>query len=131
MSFAMLGNNRRTILLVDQDAHFRAGLRLALEDAGFLVGEAASGKEGERTLKRIRPDAVLVDVMLETVDAGGIVAAKLREIGSRIPIYIISTTAGSMHTDLDFSALGIAGIFAKPVDFKVVVQTLKARLKLE
>jgi DNA-binding response OmpR family regulator len=130
MSFTMMGNNRRTILLVDPDAHYRAGLRLVLEEAGFLVGEAVNGKEGERTLNRIRPDAVLADLMLETVDPGGSVAAKLREIGSRIPIYIISSTAASIHSDMNFTALGIAGIFAKPADPKVVVQTLKARLKM-
>jgi two-component system chemotaxis response regulator CheY len=130
MSFAMLGNRRRTILLVDQDPHFRATLRGVLEDAGFMVGEAANGKEGERTAMRIRPDAILAELMLEGVDTGGLVAQRLREVGEKFPIYLISSAAESMHTDFNFHDLGISGIFAKPLDPKAVVQTLRARLKM-
>ena len=60
-----LCDKRRTILLVDADAHARAVLRNALEAAGFSVGEAANHREGERTALRVRPDAVLVDLMLD------------------------------------------------------------------
>jgi two-component system chemotaxis response regulator CheY len=131
MPFRLMGKQRRTILLVDQDAHFRANLRLALEEAGFTVGEAANGKEGERVALRIRPDAILMDLMLEEVDTGGLVAQRLREIGEKFPIYIISGAAESMHSDLDINNLGIARIFSKPVDVKAVTHTLKARLKMD
>lgn len=124
MPFTLMDKKRRTILLVDQDPHFRAGLRVALEEAGFSVGEAANGKEGERTALRIRPDAILMDLMLEEVDTGGLIAQRLREIGEKFPIYLISSAAASMHADFDFHAFGITGIFSKPVDVKAVVQTL-------
>jgi two-component system chemotaxis response regulator CheY len=130
MPFTMMGRQRRTILLVDQDPHFRAGLRLALEEAGFTVGEAANGKDGERTALRIRPDAILLDLMLEQVDSGGLLAQRLREIGEKFPIYVISGAAAAMHSDLSFHDLGITGIFSKPVDVKAVIQTLKTRLKM-
>lgn len=130
MSFRIMGTTRRTILLVDSDPHFRAGLRLALESAGFVVGEAANGKEGERTAMRIRPDAILAELMLESVDAGSMVAQRLREVGEKFPIYLISSASHAMDTNLDLHDLGIAGLFAKPVDAKAVVHTLKSRLKI-
>lgn len=131
MPFTMMGKQRRTVLLVDQDSHFRAGLRVALEEAGFNVGEAANGQEGERTALRIRPDAILLDLMLEQVDTGRHVAQRLREIGEKFPIYIISGAAASMHSVLDFHDFGIAGVFSKPVDIKAVIHTLKTRLKMD
>lgn len=131
MAFAVMGSARRTVLLVDQDPHFRAGLRTALEGAGFQVGEAATGKEGERTALRIRPDAILMDLMLESVDGGSLVAQRMREVGEKFPIYLISSAAGSMHNDLNLEDLGIAGVFPKPVDIQAVILTLKNRLQEE
>ena len=130
MPFTLMGTQRRTVLLVDQDPHFRASLRLALEEAGFSVGEAANGKEAERMALRIRPDAILMDLMLEQVDTGSLLAQHLRDIGEKFPIYIISGAAASMHSDFNFHAIGITGIFAKPVDIKAMIQTLKTRLKM-
>jgi CheY-like chemotaxis protein len=123
-----LGSKRKTILLVDSDPHARAALRNALEAAGFTVGEAANGREGERTAIRIRPDAILADLMMETVDAGGAIADKLREVGHRIPVYIVSNAAEAMVGSVGLHELGVSGVFLKPADPAVVIQTLKTRL---
>ena len=123
-----LGAKRKMILLVDSDPHARAVLRNALEAAGFSVGEAANGPEGERTANRIKPDAILADLMMETIDAGGAIADKLKEAGSRIPIYLVSTAADALVGSVGLHELGIAGVFLKPIDPAVVVQTLKTRL---
>lgn len=123
-----LGDKRKTILLVDADPHARATMRNALEAAGFTVGEAATGAEGERTVLRIKPDAILADLMLETIDAGGVIAEKLRKIGSEIPIYIVSTASDALVGSVGLGELGISGVFLKPGDPAVVVRALKTRL---
>ena len=123
-----LGSRRRTILLIDPDPHARAGLRNALEANGFSVGEAASSGEGLRTALRIKPDAVLTDLMMETADAGGLIAAKLRENGGGIPVYIVSTAMDALVGAVGLQELGISGVFLKPSDPAVIVQTLKTRL---
>ena len=128
MPFTVQGPQRRTILLVDPDPHFRAGLRLALEAAGFTVGEAANGKEGKRTALRIRPDAILMELMLESIDAGSLLAQRLREIGEKFPIFVISHAATSLHANMDLASLGIVGVFAKPLAIPEVVATLHRRL---
>lgn len=125
-----LGDKRKTILLVDADPHARATLRNALEAAGFSVGEAANGREGERTALRIRPDAILADLMMETVDAGGAIADKLKAAGSRIPIYIVSNAADALVGSVGLHELGVSGVFLKPADSAVVIQTLKTRLRV-
>lgn len=123
-----LGSKRKTILLVDADPHARAVLRNALEAAGFTVGEAATAGEGERTVIRVKPDAILADLMMETIDAGGAMADKLKEIGSQIPIYIVSAASDALVGAVGLHELGIAGVFLKPSDPAVVIQTLKTRL---
>lgn len=123
-----LGNRRKTVLLVDSHPHARAQLRNALEAAGFTVGEAATGRDGERIAARIHPDAILADLMMETIDAGGAIADKLKAVGSRIPIYIVSTAADALVGAVGLDELGISGVFLKPADPAVVVQTLKTRL---
>jgi CheY-like chemotaxis protein len=123
-----LGSKRKTVLLVDSDPHARAVLRNALEAAGFTVGEAASGREGERTALRIKPDAILTDLMMETIDAGGEIADKLKELSSEIPIYIVSTASDALVGAVGLRELGIAGVFLKPGDPAIIIQTLKTRL---
>jgi len=91
-----MGERRKIILLVDADPHARAILRNALEAAGFTVGEAANSFEGERTVSRVQPDAVLFDLM-EEHDVGGISeAARLNGAGNHPPVYIVSTAAEAL-----------------------------------
>ncbi len=126
-----LGAQRRTILLIDSDPHARAALRLALESASFSVGEAANGREGERTARRVRPDAILAELMMDAHDAGATVSERLMASGSTIPCYIVSTASEALMGSVGLHELGIEGVFLKPVDTAVVIQTLKARLGVD
>ena len=123
-----LGNRRRTILLVDTDAHARATLRKALEAADFSVGEAANNREGERTALRIKPDAILAELMSDSPVAGVTMPERLKAIGSIIPCYIISTASDALMGSVGLNEMGIAGVFLKPVEPAIVIQTLRTRL---
>ncbi|WP_213775232.1 response regulator [Bradyrhizobium sp. dw_78] len=122
------GNSRKTILLIDEDAHARATLRIALENAGFTVGEAANGREGERTARRIKPDVILAELMIEPADAGGTVSERLRATGSTTPFYIVSTAGEALVGSVGLHELGVSGVFLKPIDPAVMIQALKTRL---
>ncbi len=124
-----LGTRRRTILLIDSDPHARATLRTALEAADFSVGEAANDREGERTAARINPDAVLAELML---DAGGVtISERLHANGGSIPCYIVSTAADALTGSVGLHEMGISGVFLKPVNAAIVIQTLKTRLGVD
>ncbi len=120
-----LRDRRRTILLIDGDPHARAVLRTALEAADFSVGEAANGREGERTALRIKPDAVLVELMFDTVDGGMTITERLHASGSTIPCYIVSTASDALMGSVGLHEIGVAGVFLKPVDPAIVIQTLR------
>jgi two-component system OmpR family response regulator len=123
-----LGRRRRTILLIDEDPHARAILRNALEAADFSVGEAANSREGERTALRIRPDAILAELIFGAGGDGHSVSERLQAKGSTIPCYIVSNAADALSGSVGLHELGIEGVFLKPVDAAIVVQTLRSRL---
>ncbi|MGB8278951.1 MAG: response regulator [Methylovirgula sp.] len=126
-----LGDRRRTILLIDADAHARAILRNALEAANFSVGEAANYREGERTALRIKPDAILTELMTDPAEAGMTISETLRASGSTIPCYIVSTASDALIGSVGLHEIGISGVFLKPVDTAIIVQTLKTRLGVD
>jgi len=123
-----LGQRRKTILLIDSDPHARAVLRKALEAARFSVGEAASNREGERTIARIKPDAVLADLLADPSEAGGTISEWVRAHHGSIPCYIISTAGEALIGSVGLHELGVTGVFLKPVDTGLVIQTLRTQL---
>ena len=120
----------KTILIIDDDPDIRSALRIVLEAAGFSVGEASSGAEGLAAAGRVEPDAVIVDLMMETVDAGSRLSQELKARGYAGPIYLLSSAGESVRFNIDARELGLAGIFQKPLDHGVLVRTLKKTLHL-
>ncbi len=121
-------SSKKTVLIIDDDADIRSSIRLVLEAEGYAVGEASTGEEGLKVAERIEPDAVIVDLMMETVDSGAVLAKKLKDLGSTGPIWMLSSAGDSVSYNLDPRELGLSGIFQKPVDPKTLLSTLKAKL---
>lgn len=123
-------DSKKTVLTIDDDPDIRATLRIVLEAEGFSVGEASNGEEGLKAIERVKPDAIIVDLMMENVDSGSTVAQKLKESGYKGPVYMLSSAGDTVRYNLDARELGLAGIFQKPIDPKTLVATLKAKLKV-
>ena len=119
-----------TVLIIDDDADIRSSMRMMLEAAGFSIGEAGTADEGLKTAERIRPDAIIVDLMMESVDAGSRLSQTLMAQGFEGPIYLLSSAGDSVRYNLDPQEMGLAGIFQKPVDHAALVNTLKRKLHL-
>jgi hydrogenase maturation protease len=126
-----MGDEQKTILIIDDDADLRASMRIVLEAAGFTIGEAADGEEGFKVADNINPDAIIVDLMMETVDSGSKVTAKLREKGYKGPMYLLSAAGDAVRYNIDAREMGLAGIFQKPVDHKVLINTLKKQFGMK
>jgi hydrogenase maturation protease len=122
---------KKTILIIDDDADLRASMRIVLEASGFSIGEAADGEEGIKIAERIKPDAIIVDLMMETIDAGSKLSTHFKEKGFDCPIFLLSSAGDTVRYNIDARELGLAGIFQKPIDHKVLINTLKKQLKIE
>ncbi|HUT26411.1 MAG TPA: response regulator, partial [Sumerlaeia bacterium] len=107
---------KKTVLVIDDDLDIRAALRMALVAEGFVTGEAGNAEEGLRVAEQTRPDAVIVDLMMEAVDSGATFSRQLKDRGYGGPIYMLSSAGDSVRYNLDTREMGLAGIFQKPVD---------------
>jgi DNA-binding response OmpR family regulator len=121
-------NGKNVILCVDDDPTVLVALKVVLESGGFAVVTAADGQEGIRAFRQARPDLVILDLMMEEVDAGIKVLKEMQELDDRVPIYMLSSTGDYLYSTADTDALGIAGVFQKPIDPNILLSLIRAKL---
>jgi CheY-like chemotaxis protein len=97
------------VLLIDDDTDFRAAVKSLLEGHGYNVLEASSGTEGLRMVVEHKPDAILLDIMMESTVEGYGVTHSLRYRDeyaefSHIPILMISSIEESPDERFPMSA---------------------------
>ena len=56
------------ILIIDDDEDYRTSIRTLLKSHNYVVSEAGSGKEGLEKIKSEKPDLIVLDIMMETID---------------------------------------------------------------
>lgn len=119
---------KHVVLYVEDDADYQDMVREILEAANFEMVAASSAEEGIRAWDTEKPDLVIVDLMMEEVDAGTSLITDLRARGCDVPIYMLSSVGDDLAMSMDYAALGLAGVFQKPIDGRALVTILKARL---
>jgi len=122
-------DGKPVILYIDDDQDFLDGMRAILEANGYAMIEAQSAEDGLKVFKTGKPELVLVDLMMEEVDAGTGFVKDLRALGSDVPIIMISSAGDNLSLTTDYTQLGLAGLFQKPVDPDVLLTILKQRLQ--
>lgn len=97
------------MLIVDDNAPFRAAARAVLEGGGYrVVGEAGTGREGVAAAVLLRPDVVLLDVGLPDVDG----FAVCREVTAAVPTAVVVLCSVREYDDVG-ARCGAAGFLAK------------------
>ena len=94
-------DDRRIVLLVDDDGDFLFQQRLQLETAGFRVLSAAGAGDAERLLEQQRPDLAVVDVMMEHPDAGFTLCHHIRKRDPSIPVILVTSVNSESGMDFD------------------------------
>lgn len=120
--------NPPKILIVDDDASVRKVMRRALEEAGYLVSEAADGKSA-LALMAERPDLVLQDLILPDITGYDLVAKlRARSEDKPVPILALSGFLARPEEPWDTSA-GFDALLVKPVSPSELVETAKKWLE--
>jgi DNA-binding response OmpR family regulator len=83
------------VLVVDDEGDVRALVRDLLEDAGYAVDEARDGGEGLRRLYAERPDAVVLDLGMPSMD-GWTALERIREL-SDVPVLMLTARGGDLE----------------------------------
>ena len=118
------------ILIVEDDPTIRCILEMALRAAGYEhVSTAARGDEGLDAARRIRPDLVLLDLMLPGLD-GLTVCRRMRETPALAETRIIMLTARSEEQDIVRGLeLGADDYVTKPFSREVLLARIRAVLR--
>lgn len=121
----------KRILLVDDDPDYLLAMRVRLERAGYEVRAAEGVAAAKAQLEQQRPDAAVIDLMMEETDGGFALCHYIKKLDAAIPVIMVS--AVESETGLDFDAaspserswLKADAFLAKPVRFEQLQRELE------
>jgi len=117
----------RRLLVVEDDPGIRMLLESALRLSGYEVAGAATGQAALRDIEGLRPDLILLDVMLPDLD-GLEVTRSLRSAGVRTPVLFL-TARGEVTDRIAGLAAGGDDYVTKPFSIEEVLLRIRAILR--
>lgn len=89
-------SERQKILIIDDDEDFRISIGTLLKSHNYEVLEAESGKRGLEMIKSEKPDLIVLDIMMETIDEGYLINQVIKfqkeyEEYKNLPILMVSS----------------------------------------
>ncbi len=115
-----------TILIVEDEESFVEALVVGLKREGFLVKVARDGAEALSVFDAVRPDLVLLDVMLPKVN--GIDVCRELRAKSRVPIIMVTAKGGEIDTVVGLE-VGADDYVTKPYRLRELVARMRAVLR--
>jgi DNA-binding NarL/FixJ family response regulator len=113
------------VLIVDDHAVVREGLRtfLELQDGLEVVGEAGDGEEALPLAEQLRPDVVLMDLVMPRLDGVG----AMRELRERVPAARVIVLTSFLDDDRLMPAIraGAAGYLLKNVQPQELARAIR------
>jgi len=129
-AFANASSRQHAVLLVDDEASNLGVLRTAMLQQGYQTFLATSGERAIDLARRVKPDLILLDVMMGGID--GIETCrrlKAHPATARIPVIFMSAKNETDDVVAGFDA-GAADYIAKPLKFGEVCARVRAQLQL-
>ena len=110
---------QKIILVVEDTEDSRYILKFVLEMSGFIVIEAANGREAIKSALENHPDLILMDISMPVMD--GLTATKeIRKFDKASKIPIVAVTAhGKLFYESAIEA-GCNDLISKPIDFNTL-----------
>ncbi len=115
-----------TVLIIEDDPKIVNLLRLYLERDGFAVTDAADGAAGLDAVDRLRPDLVILDLMLPQVD--GIEVCRRIRAASELPVLMLTARVDEVDRLLGLS-IGADDYVTKPFSPREVVARVRTILR--
>ena len=115
-----------SVLVVEDDRNIAELLRMYLEKEGYAVTIAADGGEGLTKFRAIKPDLVLLDVMMPVMDGWAVCRAIRAE--DQTPI-IMLTAKGELDDKVAGLKSGADDYITKPFEMREVLARIEAVLR--
>jgi PAS domain S-box-containing protein len=120
------------ILVVDDQIHALKGVSRIMKGAGYETFEASSGTECLKIALELRPDLILLDVVLPDID-GREVCRRIKSDPQTADIHVVLLS--SIHIESDSQAEGLEhgadGYVARPIPNRELLARVKAILRLK
>jgi len=115
------------LLLVDDEDNLRSMLEAALRHSGFEVHPAANGRDALDAVPEVKPDLIVLDVMLPDLD-GFDVCQRLRSAGDRTPVLFL-TARDATEDKVRGLTMGGDDYLVKPFSLDELVARIHAVLR--
>jgi two-component system nitrogen regulation response regulator NtrX len=117
------------ILIVDDEANIRRMLGALLRAEGFDVAEAQNGNAALLALEEVRPDLMILDLVMAPGPTGLETLARLRERGQTLPVVMMSGKA-QLNDAVQAIKQGAFQFLEKPLTPEAVLVTIRSALEL-
>jgi DNA-binding response OmpR family regulator len=114
------------VLVVEDDASIREVVTLGLERAGFRVSAVGDGADGLAEFRRRPYDAVLLDLMLPSMD--GLEVCRRIRASSQVPIVMLTARSDTVDVVVGLE-LGADDYITKPFELPELVARVRAVLR--
>ncbi len=96
-----MATSGKHVVLIEDDTDMHDVIRMMLEPVGYTLTCCTTGQEGVDTVRRERPDVILLDIMLSSPTEGFHLAYEMKkdEVLKDTPIIIISSIGQKMGMD--------------------------------
>lgn len=114
-----------SVLLIEDNEQNRYLATFLLEKHGYTVAAAVDGQHGIEMAANLKPDIILLDIQLPTMD-GYAVAAELRKIPVLQGTPVIAVTSYAMVGDRERAlAAGCTGYIEKPINPETFIHEIE------
>lgn len=121
-------DKKRKVLVVDDEIDFLDLLRSRLEASGYSVITAMNGEDALDKVKKEKPDAVLLDILMPGLD-GLDVLKRIRKEDERLPVFIITAFSNEERFRMA-NKFNASGFIIKTEDLQVEIGNITKTLDI-
>ena len=118
-----------SVLIIDDEDDIRSILKYTLEKEGYIVYEASNGKDGLNQADQVKPDVIVLDVMMPDMDGIEVCENIRRNPDNNDVIICMLTARNEDYSQIAGLEAGADDYVSKPVKPKVFVSKINALLR--
>lgn len=120
----------KRIIIADANSEFRIGLKSYLAKKGYrIIGDCSDGYEAIRLIEELKPDAVILDILLPKLDGIEIINETKKRLSCSLPVFIVVTSVSNGKMLTEAANAGAAYCIIKPCEYTALSNRLENALR--
>jgi len=121
-----MNTEAKVIMCIDDDPEIITLMRLIFRPQGFRLIGAVSGPEGLEVMRRVKPDLVLLDLMMPGMSGWEVYRQMQADEELRhIPVVIVTVRAQPIERTIGLHVFGVNDYITKPFEIQDLVQSVR------